>query len=337
VNYFSAAGRDNGPLHAPATASGSGNGNGVYRSNVSGFPIQSYQGSNYWVDVVFNTTTAPDTTAPTVMGVSPANGATGVAVNTAVTVTFVEDMSPATISTSTIELRSAANALVAATVSYNSSTRVATLTPSAALTPASTYTVRVLGGATDPRVKDVAGNALATTFTSTFTTANSTFACPCSLWSTSTTPTGTIDDETIGVELGVKFRSDVDGFVTALRFYKPAGTVNSHVGHLWTSTGTLLATVTFTGETASGWQQASLTAPLAITANTTYVVSYFASDGRYLASDTYFSAAGRDNGPLHAPATGAGGGNGVYLSNVSGFPTQNYLGSNYWVDVVFSP
>ena len=52
------------------------------------------------------------------------------------------------------------------------------------------------------------------------------------------------------VELGVKFRADQPGFVTGIRFYKGAGNTGTHVGNLWTSDGTLLATATFTGETA---------------------------------------------------------------------------------------
>jgi hypothetical protein len=67
----------------------------------------------------------------------------------------------------------------------------------------------------------------------------------------------------------VKFRADSNGFVTGLRFYKGPQNTGSHVGHLWTSTGTLLASVTFTGESASGWQQVTLPTPVAVTANTT--------------------------------------------------------------------
>ena len=63
------------------------------------------------------------------------------------------------------------------------------------------------------------------------------------------------------IEVGVKFRSDVAGTGHRLRFYKGSGNTGTHVGHLWTATGTLLGTVTFTGETATGWQQANLRRP----------------------------------------------------------------------------
>ncbi|HZP07071.1 MAG TPA: DUF4082 domain-containing protein [Terracidiphilus sp.] len=70
-----------------------------------------------------------------------------------------------------------------------------------------------------------------------------------------------------------------------------------------------MATVTFSGE-ISGWQQANLSAPVPITANTAYVVSCH-SDGGFSADENYFSSA-VDNPPLHAPANGTSGGNGVF-------------------------
>src|SRR3954471_23781694 len=58
-----------------------------------------------------------------------------------------------------------------------------------------------------------------------------------------------------GVELGVKFRSDVNGFIMGIRFYKGLTDTNLHTGSLWSSTGQSLASGTFTNETPTGWQQ----------------------------------------------------------------------------------
>ena len=80
-------------------------------------------------------------------------------------------MDPATINTNSIELRDSGNALVAAAVTYSAATRVVTLSPTPTLGSVTTYTVNVKGGATDPRVKDLAGNALASTRSWSFTTA----------------------------------------------------------------------------------------------------------------------------------------------------------------------
>src|SRR5207248_3269281 len=110
-------------------------------------------------------------------------------------------------------------------------------------------------------------------------------------------------------ELGVRFRADADGFITGLRFYKSAANTGVHVGHLWTNTGSLLATVTFTGETASGWQQATFSTPVAVTANTFYVASYHTNVGRYSLNRPYFTGTTVDSPPLHAPADGVAGGN----------------------------
>ncbi len=280
----------------------------------------------------------PDTTPPTVTSVAPANGATGISASMNVTATFSEAMTAATINPTTFELRDPANVLVPATVTYDAVTRTATLNPTASLAYSTTYTATVRGGATGPRVKDLAGNALASSFIWSFATAAPPPppTCPCSIWSSSTTPAG-IDRDTNAVEIGVKFRADSDGVITALRFYKYSVNTGTHVGHLWTRTGTLLATATFTGETASGWQQVTLASPVAVTANTTYVASYHTTVGRYAVNSQYFASSGVDNAPLHALATRVDGGNGVYGYGPSGtFPAKSRNSENYWVDVVFT-
>jgi hypothetical protein len=139
------------------------------------------------------------------------------------------------------------------------------------------------------------------------------------------------------VEVGVKFRADVNGLITGIRFYKASTNTGTHVGNLWTSTGTRLTTATFTGETASGWQQVNFSSPVAITANTVYVASYHTSVGHYSADENYFATTGVDRPPLHALADGVSGANGVYAYGSSGsFPNQTWRSANYWVDVVFS-
>jgi hypothetical protein len=160
-------------------------------------------------------------------------------------------------------------------------------------------------------------------------------ACPCTIWIASATPSRIETSDKSSVELGVRFRSDTNGTVTGVRFYKGAGNTGTHTGKLWTNSGTLLATATFSNETASGWQQVMFNTPVAITANTTYVVSYHTNTGQYAVNDAYFATSGVDNPPLHALATGVGT-NGVYRYGASAFPNQTYQAANYWVDLVFS-
>jgi hypothetical protein len=159
---------------------------------------------------------------------------------------------------------------------------------------------------------------------------------PVSIWAASATP-GSVDrGADSAVELGVKFRSEVNGTITGIRFYKASTNTGTHVGNLWTSTGTLLASATFTNETASGWQQVNFASPVSITANTIYVASYHTDVGHYSGDQNYFASAGVDNPPLHALANGVSP-DGVYAyGSASIFPTGTYLSTNYWVDVSFS-
>ena len=156
-----------------------------------------------------------------------------------------------------------------------------------------------------------------------------------SLWSSSTTPAVVTDPDSAGTELGVKFVPSVAGQITGIRFYKGPQNVGTHVGSLWTSTGTLLKSATFTNETASGWQQVNFADPVSVTAGTTYVASYYAPQGGYSVNENYFNAS-YTNGPLTAPASGTSGGNGVYryTTTPSAFPNATFAASNYWVDVV---
>ena len=89
--------------------------------------------------------------------------------------------------------------------------------------------------------------------------------CPCSAWGSGATPASSATSNTVPYELGTRFYTTMNGTVTALRFYKEPGMASTQTGDLWDSSGNLLATVTFTNESASGWQQASLSSPVTIT------------------------------------------------------------------------
>jgi hypothetical protein len=158
----------------------------------------------------------------------------------------------------------------------------------------------------------------------------------CTIWSAGTVP-GAVDggDPSAG-EYGVKFRSDVNGSVLGVRFYKASLNTGTHIVNLWTANGNLLASAVVSGETASGWQQFNFSSPVNVAAGTTYVASYFTSTGHYSFDAGYFGAA-VDAAPLHALANTSSV-NGVYrYGSSSGFPTSTYSASNYWVDVAFAP
>ncbi len=63
------------------------------------------------------------------------------------------------------------------------------------------------------------------------------------------------------VELGVKFRSDVPGTINGIRFYKATANSGTHVGSLWTSSGTLLAQATFSERDGIGLAAGELLQP----------------------------------------------------------------------------
>ena len=128
------------------------------------------------------------------------------------------------------------------------------------------------------------------------------------IWSATDVPAATAAAGS-SVNLGVKFKSDIDGFITGIRFYKGAINTGTHVGALWSSTGVQLASATFTDESASGWQQVSFASPVPITANTVYVASYLAPKGGYSLNDAYFATVGTDTPPLHALKSSGNGGN----------------------------
>jgi Domain of unknown function (DUF4082) len=133
-------------------------------------------------------------------------------------------------------------------------------------------------------------------------------------------------------ELGMRFSSDVDGSVTAIRFYKGSQNTGPHTGSIWSADGQQRSTVTFTSEGANGWQQATFSSPVQIVARRTYVVS-FNTTGDFFYNENFFDSASNftrpaaNNPPLHGAA-------GVYANTPGTFPNLT-IARNYWVDVVF--
>ncbi len=323
--YFASAGVTNGPLTAPQSSAVSP-GNGVYAySGSPAFPNSTYNASNYWVDVVL--TTSQNASAPTVTSSTPGSGSSGNPVTVAPTVTFSQAVVPSSVS---FTLKDSSGNTVSGTTTMNSADTVATFTPSSSLAPDTTYTATVSGAQTS------SGATMSSPDSWSFTTAGS--QCPCSIWPSTATPAVASSGDTSAVNLGVQFTPSANGWVSGIRFYKGSGNTGTHVGELWTASGTLLGQVTFTSESASGWQEADFSSPIAVTAGTTYVASYFAPNGDYSINSAYFASAGVTNGPLTAPQSSAvSPGNGVYAySGSPAFPNSTYNASNYWVDVVFT-
>ncbi|MEZ0392009.1 MAG: DUF4082 domain-containing protein, partial [Pseudobdellovibrionaceae bacterium] len=133
----------------------------------------------------------------------------------------------------------------------------------------------------------------------------------------------------VAYELGMKFTSTVSGKITGIRFYKGSSESGTRTGKIYSSTGALLASVTFPAGTASGWQQATLASPLSIAANTQYTVSVNTGAGYYVATNDGM-ASQISSGSLRSVV----GNNGVY-GPVGARPTNSYQNSNYFRDIVF--
>ncbi len=150
-------------------------------------------------------------------------------------------------------------------------------------------------------------------------------------------PPSADDPDQRAMEVGVKWTAAVPGRVTGIRFHKGPSNTGKHIGHLWNAQGTLLGDVTFVNETASGWQYAALPVPVEVQAGKVYVASYWAPEGHYSANQGWFANEQNPSGPLRALNDGEAGANGVFRYNESGFPTDSYGASNYWVDILFVP
>ena len=266
----------------------------------------SYQASNYWVDVVFNSSVG---TAPlAITTTSLAGGMRSVAYNQTLAATRgTQPYSWTLVSGSSLPagLMLSTGGLISGTPTGSGMT---------------SFTVQVTDSSNPVQMaRTTLSIAIAAT-----------------IWPSTARP-GTADtNETQPVELGVKFTSSSSGFITGLRFYKGVNNTGKHVGNLWSSSGALLASATFAGETASGWQQVNFSSTVAITANTVYVASYFTPTGDFAVDRNYFNA-GVSNPPLQALQNGASGSNAVFkYGSSSAFPTSSYQASNYWVDVVFN-
>ena len=139
------------------------------------------------------------------------------------------------------------------------------------------------------------------------------------------------------VSLGIKFYSTQPGTISGIRFYRGAKNSDGYVTRLYSAGGTLLAQATLATDSCAVpcWEQANFASPVSIASDTTYVASYYTSNGLY--PDGYYGLTkGASNGPLIAPASSAVGGNGVYYYG-KGFPKQTWEDSNYYVDVAFTP
>ena len=281
----------------------------------TGFP-SNLSSANYMVDVVFNRPPAQIA----ITSQDPPPNALEVPRLNPVRVWFSSAIQPG----ATLTVKAGATTIPGTTTLDTNGTRLS-FVPSSQYPAATTMSVTLAG------VVSTQGASLPTS-SWTFTTTSASPVGTQTLFGDAV-PQVASENDSAPVELGTAFSPSRDGVINALRFHKGAGNGGTHVGSLWSSTGTRLAQVTFTGETPTGWQRAALSSPVRVTAGQTYVVSYLAPQGHYSSTSHFFDTA-LTNGQLTAPA----GNNGRYLYGAAGgFPTNSWASTNYFVDIEYVP
>ncbi len=276
------------------------------------FPTASYNANNYWVDVVYNRPpAAPDPQDDVLGAISGGHKA-----SFASSLLLANDRNLDGVPFAVTGVSSALHGAVA----FDPLTQVVTFAPMQGYSGTASFSYTV--------TNNLGVSAVA----------NAKFwidgAQTASFYGSSAIPTVVNANDNQSVELGFRFESATDGQVLGLRFYKGVDNTGTHVGNLWSATGDLLASATFTNETVDGWQNVLFSQPVSLTAGTTYVASYH-SDGNYSADPGYFASA-HTNGVLIAPASTAGSGNGLYAYGSSSlFPTSSFNATGYGVDVLF--
>ena len=343
------------PTNGSLSALASGR-NGVFAySSGSIFPNNvSTSGDNYWVDVVLNDATQILVLSNVAASASYTAGASATTLSSGTTISDPESANLVSGSVSITGGLLAGDTLAASTsgtsitATYNASTGVLSLTGSDTLAhyqqvldsvsySSSSQNPTNFGADNSRTVSWVVNDGTLSSGTQTTTVNVTGGPATASLFSPSATPGTITENDPNAVDLGVKFQASTNGTIIGIRFYKGPQNTGTHTGDLWTTSGTLLASATFTNETASGWQQVNFSSPVSITAGTTYIASYETTVGEYSADTNYF-ANSLTNGPLTAPSSSSSGGNGVYTYGSSNpFPNNTFNASNYWVDVVFSP
>ncbi|MDZ8055084.1 MAG: N,N-dimethylformamidase beta subunit family domain-containing protein [Aulosira sp. ZfuVER01] len=304
----------NGDLSSVADGS-----NGVY-SAPSTFPTNTYLNANYFCDIVFVSVTVPTITRVSGNNQSGATGAT--LPNPLVVLIKDNNGNPQSGVPVNFAVTSGGGSISTTSISTDGNGQASTI-----------LTLGQAPGAVTPVTNTVSAMASgigSVTFSATAIPPNAGNNQTVLTNQTPSNPNAT--DGGNSYEVGMKFRSAKSGQILAIRFWKAAGEIGSHIGKIWSETGSCLATATFSTETTSGWQQQTLdNGPLVIDANTTYIVSVNVN------SSWVQSSQGLTNSIINGDLSSlADGNNGIYGSPNT-LPTSTYQNANYFCDILFIP
>ncbi len=309
-------------------------GNCVFSSGSAGlFPTQSYNNTNYWVDLTFEATPMAPNSGPVF------------ASGTAFSVNENQTLAATLSATDSEEDDLTFSIVGGADVSrFNLNANSGLLTFAAAPdfeTPTDVgadnvydLIVAVTDGTNAPVEQAISISVLDET--------NGPGLNASRLFASSDVPTSIATNDPTDYELGVRFSVADNGAITSLLYYRgteDAGDTDTRTLNLWTDTGVNLGSVTVVSLPGqSGWQYGNLDAPIQVEAGTTYVASY-GTEQNYVFNANHFDTDHEsDDFILTAPASSTGAENGVFTSSGTGlFPTQSFNATNYWVDVAYEP
>ena len=189
-------------------------------------------------------------------------------------------------------------------------------------------------------IEDIAGNDLASFSGAGAKTVTNGSTQACDLATSlfehgESAPPGTANYTGNAVNLGVKFRTSTQGTMTHCWFYKIEADTGTHVCTVYrVFDGSVVGTVNFADESASGWQDQAFASALNIAANEDYIVTVSHPTGVWTGTSDYFATT-YTNGNLTAPTAGTDyAGRYVYGASMA-YPT-NDSARNYWTDFTMS-
>ncbi|MBF0337449.1 MAG: Ig-like domain-containing protein [Nitrospirae bacterium] len=141
----------------------------IYTGIISGGPtgVKDQQGNIRTSSYIWTFTTGQTKVIPVAVTSTPEKGSTNVPISTLITATFNTDILSSTVNTSSFTVADASGASVAGSVTYNASTKRAIFTPSANLSPNTTYTATLTTAITDTNTP---ANSIASDYSWGFTT-----------------------------------------------------------------------------------------------------------------------------------------------------------------------
>lgn len=141
------------------------------------------------------------------------------------------------------------------------------------------------------------------------------------------------DADTQPTIVGTKFRSSQPALIQGIRFHKWAADTNTYQLRLYRHRDTSLLASTTYKNAATGWVSANFATGITIDADTLYMAAVYTPGGTYSVTENYFETA-HTNGRFTAPESNITDGfNGGYKYGNT-YPTEQFLNTNYWVDIV---